>query len=212
MFAERQSLSLIETRLLERLFTALPKGQRPIQGDARPLTHLTHKASPTPLPSKSLNSLHPIPNTLLTLLTLWHPQAYMTGLAIGMSLVHREPNTIVSEFSIPRNTQFARTSRRPRDRVTGRCEEGVSTFGTEKVLLVISAFAKCGIIQGDEPLVDNGRFTRVTARGKTLSPTSTCTKREKKDYTPHDSPNDNTASRRAHTNSHAPIVHGRLYI
>ena len=47
-------------------------------------------------------------------------------------------------------------------------QERVAAFGAEEVLLVVGAFPECGVIEGDEAFVDDGRFAVVASRCKEL--------------------------------------------
>ena len=92
----------------------------------------------------------------------------MAGLAIRVSLVHCEANIIVDELAIAREVQLAR-ARIGRRKQTGWRKERVPAFGTEKVLFVVSTFTEGGVVERDEPFVDDGRLAMETTRSKILS-------------------------------------------
>ena len=85
-----------------------------------------------------------------------------------MSFVDRKADIVVIEIelSIATNanilaiTVFAAISR--------WSKEGISTFGAEEVLLVISPFAESRVVQGYKPLVNNWGTTMVTPRRELL--------------------------------------------
>jgi hypothetical protein len=71
MLTKRHPLSLEETRVLKRLVTALKEYPINFNLDCgtKNRTHRTYKATPTPLPTKGLHSLHLIRDTGLALPT-----------------------------------------------------------------------------------------------------------------------------------------------
>lgn len=125
-------------------------------------THRTREALPAPLPPKCLYSLHPVPDTLLALLALRHAQPYVARLAVWVAAVHGEAHVVVCR-------ELAITCERARRRagICGR-EERVTTLGAEEVLLVVCALAQLGIVERDEPLVDDGRLAVVASRRELL--------------------------------------------
>jgi hypothetical protein len=131
------------------------------------LTHVAHETPPTPLASQRLHSSDTIPDALLARLTFWQPKSHMAGLAIRVSLVHREANIVVDELAVAREVQLAR-ARNGRRKRTGWRKEWVPAFSTEKVLFVVSTCTKGRIVERDEPFVDDGRLAVEATRSKRL--------------------------------------------
>jgi hypothetical protein len=88
----------------------------------------------------------------------------MTSFAIWVSLVHREPDIVVLEFTIPIDAQLTRSTGGP----IPRREEWIPAFSAEEMLFVVGTFPKGRVIQRDEPLVNNRCFTVVASRGEVL--------------------------------------------
>lgn len=130
-------------------------------------THVANEAPPTPLATQRLHSSDTIPDALLTRTTFWQPKSHMAGLAIRVSLVHRESNVVVDELAIASEVQLARARNGRRKRTTWR-KERVPAFSTEKVLLVVSTCTEGGIVERNEPFVDDGRLAVETTRSKSL--------------------------------------------
>ena len=91
----------------------------------------------------------------------------MAGLAIWMALVHRETDIVVDELAIAREVQLSRTRNGRREWTIWR-KEWVSAFSTEKVLFVVGAFTESGIVERDEPFVNDRSLAMETAGGKSL--------------------------------------------
>ena len=97
----------------------------------------------------------------------------MTRFTIRMSSIHRETDFISifidgdvkSAIALDRDFIVTSLGRGFRYR---RCEERITTFGAEEVLFVVSAFAECGVVECDEPFVDDWCFAVVTAWGEVL--------------------------------------------
>jgi len=90
----------------------------------------------------------------------------MTPLAIRVPLVHRKANIVILEFPVPTDVQFP-------SGIFGlgpvpRGEEGISAFGTEEMLFVISAFAERWVVEGDETFIDDGGFAMIAPWGEFL--------------------------------------------
>lgn len=66
------------------------------------VSHRANKTLPAPFATERLNRPRPVPNALLALFTLWHPQPYMAVLAIRMALIHRKPDIRILECSVSR--------------------------------------------------------------------------------------------------------------
>lgn len=49
-----------------------------------------------------------------------------------------------------------------------RREEWVAALGAEEVLFVVCAFPECGVVERDEPLVDDGRLAGIALRSECL--------------------------------------------
>ena len=97
-------------------------------------TNRANETLPTPLATKRLDGPHPVSNALLALLTLWHPQPYMTVLAIWVPLVHRKSHVRIFEYSVSRETPITRCR-------GGRGKERISAFGAEEMLFVVGSGA-----------------------------------------------------------------------
>jgi len=85
----------------------------------------------------------------------------MACFTVGVALVHREPDVIIE-------VEFAITSERQPTFPGRRGEERVPTFRTEEMLLVICPLPQCFVIKRNKPLVNNSRFTVITAWRKVL--------------------------------------------
>ena len=88
----------------------------------------------------------------------------MTSLAIRVALVHRETDVVLR----------ARGERAVACECARRCtwlrrwEERVSALGTEEVLLVVRSLPQLGIVERDEPLIDDHRLAVVAPRRELL--------------------------------------------
>ena len=93
----------------------------------------------------------------------------MARFTIRVSSIHREPDlgAVFVYGDVERAVAFYRNfviwafggrGGGFRDR---RCEEGVTAFGAEEVLFVVGAFPECGVVEGDEAFVDDGRFAVI---------------------------------------------------
>lgn len=87
----------------------------------------------------------------------------MAHFTVRVTLVHRKRDIVVLELAIPINIELARARCVPRGR-----EERISTLGAKEMLLVVCPLPKRRIIEGNEPLVDDGGFTLEASRGELL--------------------------------------------
>lgn len=170
-----------ETRLTERLLAPQEKGwvlewflaalsfsrQYTSRAKVQTKTHLAHETPPTPLAPQRFNSSNAVSDTLLARLALWQPKSHVASLAVRVTLVYRKANIIVDKVAISRNVQLTPAPKRQRERTTRR-EEWVPTLSTEKVLFVVHTFTESGIVERDEPLVDDGSLAVETTRSKCL--------------------------------------------
>lgn len=87
----------------------------------------------------------------------------MTRFAVWMPPIHGEANVIGDKRAVARESELALCGRQRRRK------ERVSTLGTEKVLLMVSALPpKLRVIQRDEALFHDCRFAAVASWGKVL--------------------------------------------
>jgi len=207
-FTERLFIPLEERGVVKRLLTALHKNKRRSgHSESRRGKQKGYRANetlPTPPSVKRLNGPHPVSNALLALLTLGHPQPYMTVLAIRMPLVHCEAHVCIFEYPIPRKTPVTRCR-------GGRGKERITTFSAKEVLLVVSSSAQLGIVECDEPLIYDGCVAVVTSRsiklaGRNSGQLRRSNERRGKDR-PHDSPDGKSSCHPSHTNLNSPTVH-----
>ena len=130
------------------------------QGELR-RTHRTSEALPAPFAAESLDSLHAVPDALLALLALGHPQTHVASLPVRMALVDREADVVVRERAVARE--------RPRRRARiGRWQERVAALGAEEVLLVIRPLPQLWIVECNEALVDDRRLAVIAFGGELL--------------------------------------------
>lgn len=113
-----------------------------------------YEALPTPLSTKCFYSTHSIPDASLARFASRHPKPYMARFTIRVTLVNCKADIVVLKFAIAIDVQFSGTCCS-----SGRCKERISTLGTEKMLFMVHPFTECRIIEGDEPLVDDGGLT-----------------------------------------------------
>ncbi len=88
----------------------------------------------------------------------------MARLAVRVALVHRESNIVVR---VRRERTIARERARRRARGRRR-EKRVAALRAKEVLLVVRPLPQLGVVQRDEPLVDDRRLAVVAPRRESL--------------------------------------------
>lgn len=93
----------------------------------------------------------------------------MARLTVRMTLVHGEPNIVIL-YHHPRLILFGLLCTPDRGR-----QERVPTLSAKKMLLMVGALPECGVVERDEPLVDDGCPAVITLRREFLNETTLAT-------------------------------------
>lgn len=128
-------------------------------------THSTHKARPAPLPPERLHRTVPLADALLAPLALRHAQPHVARLAVRVPAVHGEAHVVVRKGPVAAHRQVLFPVSLGWRR---RREERVAALCAEEMLLVIRPLPERGVVQCDEPLVDDRRLAGVAPRREVL--------------------------------------------
>jgi hypothetical protein len=119
-------------------------------------------------PTERFHGLLPVSNDVLALLAFRGAEPHMAGLAIRVSLVHRETDIVVLKFAVAFEGDATSRGALGDLAINARSQKWVSALGAEEMLFVVCAFSELRVIKRDEALVHDRRLAVIALRGEAL--------------------------------------------